>query len=130
MTPLTCVTCAGEIPAPKGRGRPPKRCKPCQAERRRAFKAKQAEQYREIARVQLQVSVSDIMIAAAVGYGEGWHLDAGREIPGSRGRKGADEGHTTSYKDLAGELTERARLAGVDGWWDENPRALTGLWDE
>lgn len=130
MTSPTCVTCADTLPPPKGRGRPPKRCKSCQAQRRKDFKIKQVERYRQVAREQLQVSVSDVMIAAAIGYGEGWHLDVGREIPGTRGRRGADEGHTTGYKDLAGELAERARLGAVDSWWDDTPRALEGLWSD
>jgi hypothetical protein len=87
------------------------------------------QQYRAVAREQLHVSVSDVLIALAVGYGEGWHLDIGREIAGTRGRRGADEGHTTGYKDLAGELEQQGYAAAAHPWWDSNPRALEGLWD-
>ena len=111
-----------------GRGRPPKRCKDCARERRVLKERERIRQYREIAEEQLHVSVGDELLASAAGMYSGWHMDIGREIPGTRGRRGADEGCSTWNQELAAQLRIKAGEAASDPWWDNNPDALKGLW--
>ena len=101
-------------------------CKPCRVLRHRESTKNRYHQVRHqaeeiVSRLPEEVSVSYEVYAIALSMVDGAAMTRDRQPTGTKSPRGADDGRSTFFTDLAGELDRKCAEAAEHAWWNENP---------
>lgn len=122
---IPCLRC--ETSFEQYRRSPSHFCRPCRVirnrEAQRTRSHRSAEQLAELrTRLPAEVSVHLEVYGHALGlHGQALPAVSDRMPVGTKSPAGPDEGRSTYFAELAGELDTLGREAAGDPWWDENP---------
>lgn len=131
---VPCIACGTPFERKK-RGPIAHHCPDCRQARNRNLTRERMQEmrtayYEVCSRLPEEVALTASLDSEEMAYVLGWGkkaVVADMQPAGTKTPRGSEDGTSTWFTDLAGELETRARIAANDPWWAAHPHWCFGL---